>query len=168
MAGWRWRPSRPGWYALGGLVVAVVLGAILVVLGPGALLLALAFLALVSAIVWLWSSLLALDSDTPLTLDEALAMVVPTAEEERKQSVLRALKDLEYERVVGKISGQDFATLVTRYRREAKELLYLIDQGNSADLGAAEAELAERLREEGLLTAGAANPDGQRHREEPP
>jgi hypothetical protein len=168
MAGWWWQGGRPGWYALGGLGLAVVLGAILAVLGPGALLLALAFLALTSAIVWLWSSLLALDSDTPLTLDEALATVVPTAEEERKQSVLRALKDLEYERVVGKISSEDFTTLVTKYRREAKELLYLIDQGKAAELGTAEAELEERLRKEGLLAADAANPDGQPHREEPP
>jgi hypothetical protein len=166
-AGW-WQGGRPGWYALGGLGLALALGAIAVFLGPGALLLALAFLALASAIAWLWSSLLVLDSETPLTLDDALALVVPTAEEEKKQSVLRALKDLEYERAVGKISSEDYATLVTRYRREAKELLYLIDQGKAADLGAVEAELGERLRSEGLLAADPANPDGQHHREDPP
>jgi len=160
MAGAKWPPTRPVWYALGGLGLVFALGAILALLGPGAWLLALAFLALGSAIVWLWSSLLALDSDTPLTVDEALAMVVPTAEEEKKQSVLRALKDLEYERAVGKISSEDFATLVTRYRREAKELLYLIDQDQAADLEAAEAELTERLEAEGLLA--------ERQREHPP
>jgi hypothetical protein len=151
--GWRW-------YALAGLGLAIGLGAILVVLGPGPWLLALAFLALGSAIAWLWSSLLALDSDNPLTLDEALAMVVPTAEEEKKQSVLRALKDLEYERAVGKISSEDFAVLVTRYRREAKELLYLIDQDQAGDVAAAEAELTARLEAEGLRA--------ERHRERPP
>ena len=150
MAGAKWPPTRPVWYALGGLGLVFALGAILALLGPGAWLLALAFLALGSAIVWLWSSLLALDSDTPLTLDEALAVVVPTAEEEKKQSVLRALKDLEYERAVGKISGEDFATLVARYRREAKELLFLIDQDQAAELEAAEAELTQRLEAEGL------------------
>ena len=145
------RPPTPaGWYALGGLGLAVALGAILGLLGPGPWLLALGFLALGAAIAWLWSSLLALDSEMPLTLDEALAMVVPTAEEEKKESVLRALKDLEYERAVGKISSEDYATLVTRYRREAKELLYLIDRDQASDLEAAEAELNERLEAEGL------------------
>ncbi len=142
--------TRESWYALGGLGLLVGLGAILALFGPGPWILALALLALGSAIAWLWSSLLALDSDTPLTLDEALTMVVPTAEEEKKQSVLRALKDLEYERAVGKISSEDFAALVTRYRREAKELLYFIDQDQAADHEAAEAELAARLKAEGL------------------
>jgi hypothetical protein len=158
MAGAKRPPARPAWYALGALGLAVGVGAILGLLGPGPWLLALAFLALGSAIAWLWSSLLALDSDTPLALDEALAMVVPTAEEEKKESVLRALKDLEYERTVGKISHEDFATLVARYRREAKELLYLIDQDQATDLEAAEAELAERLEAERLRAKGQPKP----------
>jgi hypothetical protein len=133
--------------------------------GPGAGLLLLAFLALASAIAWLWSSLLALRSDSPLTLEEALSMVVPTAEEEKKQSVLRALKDLEYERVVGKISPDDYAALVARYRGEAKELLYLIDQRRAAGLGTAETELGERLKTEGLVDPVSGK--GQRHREDP-
>ncbi len=149
---WHGLGSRRLWYGLLPVGVGAALGALSYLLGPGACLLGLALLALASAIGWLWSSLLALRSDTPLTLGEALAMVVPTAEEEKKQAVLRALKDLEYERAVGKISPQDYAALVQRYRREAKELLYLIDEGESAAWRAAEAVLRARLDAEGLVS----------------
>src|SRR4051794_30496021 len=59
--------------------------------------------------IWLiWSSLQGLSSDAPLTLDEALSLGAPSTEEEQKRAVLRALKDLEYERAVGKINDADY------------------------------------------------------------
>ena len=45
-----------------------------------------------------------LDRRPPLGFEEALGMGAPSKVEEEKRSVLRALKDLEYERGVGKIS----------------------------------------------------------------
>ena len=64
-----------------------------------------------SSISLFWTSIQDLSGESELTLDEALGMAAPSAEEERKRSVLRALKDLEYERSVGKISEDDFAEL---------------------------------------------------------
>jgi len=67
--------------------------------------------------------------------------------------VLRALKDLEFERSVGKIGEDDYAELSARYRADAKRLMQLIDAGSEA----------ERLRVETALTArlekAAAQPE---------
>ncbi|HET9953043.1 MAG TPA: zinc ribbon domain-containing protein [Polyangiaceae bacterium] len=88
----------------------------------------------------LWASVRSLSSDTPLTLDEAMALLAPSAAEEQKRSVLRALKDLEFERSVGKITEQDYREFSERYRAEARRLIENLD--------AAQAEtrkLAEKL-----------------------
>jgi hypothetical protein len=61
--------------------------------------------------------------------------------------VLRALKDLEYERTVGKISDEDFLELSARYRSEAKALLQTLDRELAPARARAEAELAERLEQ---------------------
>lgn len=47
---------------------------------------------------------------------------------EEKHSVLRALKDLEFERSLGKISDDDHAALETKYRARAKEILLALDE----------------------------------------
>jgi hypothetical protein len=77
----------------------------------------------------------------------------PSAEEEQKRSVLRALKDLEYERAVGKINDADYASLAEHYRNEAKRLLRAVDE----DLGP-ERERAEKLLAERLAEREAAEP----------
>jgi hypothetical protein len=70
--------------------------------------------------------------------------------------VLRALKDLEYERAVGKINDADYASLAEHYRNEAKRLLRAVD----ANLGP-ERERAEQILAERLATREAAEaPDG--------
>jgi hypothetical protein len=96
--------------------------------------------------IWLiWSSLQGLSSDAPLTLDEALSLGAPSAEEEQKRAVLRALKDLEYERAVGKINEADYANLAEHYRNEAKRLLRAVDADLGPERARAEQILAERL-----------------------
>src|SRR3954466_11040947 len=96
--------------------------------------------------IWLiWSSLQGLSGEAPLTLDEALSLGAPSAEEEQKRAVLRALKDLEYERAVGKISDEDYASLAEHYRTEAKRLLRAVDRDLSPERERAERILAERL-----------------------
>lgn len=101
--------------------------------------------------IWLiWSSLQGLSAEAPLTLDEALSLGAPSAEEEQKRAVLRALKDLEYERAVGKINEADYANLAEHYRNEAKRLLRAVD----ADLGP-ERERAEQILAERLATLEA-------------
>jgi len=96
--------------------------------------------------IWLiWSSLHGLSSDAPLTLDEALSLGAPSAEEEQKRAVLRALKDLEYERAVGKINDADYTNLAQHYRNEAKRLLRAVDDNLGPERERAEQILAERL-----------------------
>src|SRR5215510_10897159 len=104
-------------YPLTVVVAAVVLGN---VLGLGFGLLTVAGGVLGGSIWLIWSSLQGLGGDAPITLEEALSLGAPSAEEEQKRAVLRALKDLEYERAVGKINDDDYSSLAQHYRNEAK------------------------------------------------
>ena len=91
------------------------------------------------------SSVQSLSGDSPLTLDEALTLGQPSVEEEQKRAVLRALKDLDYERSVGKISDQDYHELSARYREEAKRLIERVDESLTPARERAEKLLAERV-----------------------
>lgn len=113
-------------------------------------------------VIWLmWLSLQSLAGETPITLDEAMGLAAPSAEEERKRSVLRALKDLEYERSVGKISEQDYVELSTRYREEAKNLMRQLQEGNSQDRAQVERVVAERLAELGPPPGDASDDEDE-------
>lgn len=125
---------------------AIVAGA---TLGAGPFFLAFAGGALVLAIWLFWQSTQGLTADTPLTLEEALGMAAPTLEEERKESVLRILKDLEYERAVGKIEDADYRELSERYRAEARALLSELEEGLGPARRRAEALFEKRLGKEG-------------------
>lgn len=124
------------------LVGVVVAG---VFLGVEIALLVLAAGALAGVIALLWASVQALTGESPLTLDEALTLGAPSVEEEQKRAVLRALKDLDFERSVGKISEDDYTELSTRYREEAKRLILLIDAGSELERERAEKALLARL-----------------------
>jgi hypothetical protein len=100
-------------------------------------------------VIWLlWNSLQGLTGETPMSLEEALGLGAPSAEEEQKRAVLRALKDLEYERSVGKISDEDYTALTSRYRTEAKVLLRSLDENLAPNRDLAEKLLEQRLAEE--------------------
>src|SRR5687767_13420751 len=96
-----------------GLPVAtlVLAAAAAVVLGPPAAILVLAGGALIAVIATFWASVRTLFGETPLAGADAYALGAPRAEEEQKRAVLRALKDLEFERSVGKISEEDYEVL---------------------------------------------------------
>ncbi len=131
--------------------------------GPSAAILALAGGALVSVIAIFWASVRTLVGETPLTGADAYALAAPRAEEEQKRAVLRALKDLEFERSVGKISDEDYQALVAKYRAEAKRLLKLLDEEAEPRRAQVETLVAKRLRREGILDAGyreAVNEEG--------
>lgn len=127
--------------------LAVVLAAVLFgnIFGLGLGLLIVGGGVLFGSIWLIWSSLQGLGSDAPITLEEALSLGAPSAEEEQKRAVLRALKDLEYERAVGKISDEDYASLAEHYRTEAKRLLRAVDRDSGPGRQRAERLLAERL-----------------------
>jgi hypothetical protein len=144
------------WLPLLGLVAAIVLGN---VFGIGVGFLIAAGTALMLGIWVFWSSLQNLSGNAPLTLDEALSLGAPTAEEEQKRAVLRALKDLEYERAVGKLSDEDYAQLSERYRQDAKRLLRLVERDLTPERERAERLLKERLAELQIEGAPALPPE---------
>ena len=124
--------------------------------GPASAILVLAGGALIGVIAIFWASVRTLLGETPLSGADAYALAAPRSEEEQKRAVLRALKDLEFERSVGKISEEDYAELVARYRGEAKRLLRLLDEAAQPRRDRVEALVAKRLRREGLAGEGAA------------
>jgi ribosomal protein L40E len=136
-----------------GLPLVTVLGAAAAgaVQGPPAAILVLAGGTLVAVIALFWSSVRTLAGETPLAGADAYALGAPRAEEEQKRAVLRALKDLEFERNVGKISEEDYAELVAKYRAEAKRLLRILEEDAAPRREQIEALVLTRLAEEGLV-----------------
>jgi hypothetical protein len=118
-------------------------------------LLVLAAGALTLVITLMWSSVQSLTGGTPIGFEEALSLGAPSKVEEEKRAVLRALKDLEYERGVGKISPEDYAELLAKYRAEAKRLIQSVD----AALGPAREEV-EKAIEQRLERVGLAPDSG--------
>jgi hypothetical protein len=130
--------------------------------GAAAVVLVLAGGALIAVIAIFWASLRTLVGETPLSGADAYALGAPRAEEEQKRAVLRALKDLEFERSVGKISEEDYLAMVVKYRAEAKRLLRVLDEESQPERDRVEALVNTRLRREGLLGAkeGAKEAEG--------
>ena len=140
--------------------IAVVAGIVAAqIYGRGAFFLVGGAAVLLGAIAILWNSLLSLTGEAPLTLDEALSLAAPSAEEERKESVLRALKDLEYERYVGKLREDDYREVSRRYRQDANQLLQLVDENLAPARARAIEELEERLRD--LAPANSDEPSAE-------
>ncbi len=133
--------------------LAALLGATAagMLLGPATGVLVLAASVLIAAIATMWTSLRAALGDTPLSPEDAFALGAPSTEEEQKRAVLRAIKDVEFEHSVGKISDADYRELVDRYRAEAKRLLRQIDERSSPERLSAEQMARKRLVDAGLL-----------------
>ncbi|HEX9620595.1 MAG TPA: zinc ribbon domain-containing protein [Polyangiaceae bacterium] len=128
-----------------GLAAGVELA--LIVLAAGAL-------ALVIALIW--GSVQSLTGESPMTLEEAFTVAQPTPEEEQKLAVMRALRDLSYERSVGKISEDDYQSLSARYRAEAKHLMARIDE----ELGPRRARVERRVERRLSGSADATQASG--------
>ena len=124
------------------LTVAIVLGTLY---GVQLVVLTLAAGALLLVIALLWNSVQALAGESELSFEEAFSMGARSAEEEQKRAVLRALKDLEYERSVGKISEEDYLEYSERYRAEAKRLIRDLDENLAEARKQVERELERRL-----------------------
>lgn len=115
------------------------------VFGLPVVLLLLSAFALSGVIALIWGSLTSLTGDSQMSFEEALSLAAPTVEEEQKRAVLRALKDLEYELFVGKISQQDFDELSAHYRTQARNLIARADESLGQRLDAAEQRLKRAL-----------------------
>lgn len=144
-----------------GAPVATVLGAlgVLFAYGPASALLVLGAGALLAAVIALWTSLRSLTGDAPLEagFDDAFVHGRVSDAEERKRAVLRALKDLEHEKSIGKIDEADFAALSSQLRAQAKSILREIDDEIAPMREKAEKIAREHLRKKGLGTT----PDGE-------
>jgi hypothetical protein len=104
-------------------------------------------------VIWLlWSSVQALAGESELTFEEAFSLGTRSTEEEQKRAVLRALKDLEYERSVGKISEDDYHEYSARYRAEAKRLIQSLDENLAEGRKQVEQELSRRLSKKAVRT----------------
>lgn len=109
----------------------------------------LAAAALLFAISFVWSSLRAIFGGAPdhdITQSDAMRRRSELVHE--KDAVLRSLKDLEFERAVGKISEQDFARLDAEFRKRAKALLKQLDQDLKEHREKARVLLARELPEQ--------------------
>ena len=146
-----------------GLPAATVASAIVVafVIGPATSILVLAAGTLLGVISLFWGSIRILSGDAPLDPElESLdtdAGGNPLAN--RRKMLLRALKDVETERNLGKIAPDDYELIIATYRAELKVVLRRIDE----TLAPHRAQ-AEELAREHLLQAGVATPIA----EEPP
>ncbi len=136
------------------LVIAGAVAAGLI-FGPATAVLILAAGAFIAVISLFWSSLRTLLGETPLSGADAYAIGAPRAEEEQKRAVLRALKDLEFERSVGKISEEDYRRLVSHYRDQAKRLLRLLDEEAKPLRDRAEELVLVRMQSAGLSPRAA-------------
>ena len=63
--------------------------------------------------------------------------------EERKRAAVQALRDLEFERSIGRLGEEDHRALEARYREEARAAMRAIDEGIGPWRTRAEAMLAE-------------------------
>ncbi len=141
-----------------GMPVLTVFGAIVALLiwGPGPMVLVLVAGALMGAIVLLWSSLRSLAGDAPIDpgFDEAVVRARATDVDERKRMVLRALKDLENERDLGKIDATDYEALASQYRARAKAILREMDDEIAPQREKAERIARTHLQKRGIMKAG--------------
>lgn len=116
--------------------------------------------ALVLVLALMWSSVQSLTGTSSIGFEEALGMGAPSRVEEEKRAVLRALKDLEYERGVGKISDEDYQELSARYRAEAKRLMQSLDESLGPAREEVERAIEARLARAGIKTSEpSAAPD---------
>ncbi len=127
-------------------LAAVVLVAIPIGLlkGAPAVVLWIGFALLAGAVLLFWETLrLLLDPSQPGDAaegdDDGAAL---GALEERKRAAMQALRDLDFERSIGRLGEEDHKALEARYREEARAAMRAIDEGIGPWRARAEAMLA--------------------------
>jgi hypothetical protein len=123
--------------------------------GAGSVLVVLAAAAFGAVAIQIWKSLAALIAASAPGETRAVRSHRRRRELEReKQMVLKAIKELEFDRAMGKISADDYKEAHANYRTRAVRILAELDADSSGYREIIERELAERLsRRDG---AGAA------------
>jgi hypothetical protein len=107
---------------------------------------ALSSVALLAALAAIWSSIRsALGGGPRVAIETSRDLPDHAALNDEKASLLRAIKDLEYEHAVGKIGEADFARLDAAYRARAKQVLVQLDRDVKPLYEEAERLIAARL-----------------------
>jgi hypothetical protein len=148
------------------LASAAVVG---VMYGVATSLLVIAAGLLLGVIALIWGSLRILSGDAPLApeLEELdLAARGEDALSARKTMLLRALKDLENERGIGKIEDEDYEQIAAVYRNELKGVMKKIDESLAPHRERAEELARSHLARAGLMN-GSAEPE-KKGSSEPP
>jgi len=79
--------------------------------------------------------------------------------EREKKLLVKAIKEVEFDRESGKLEGGEAAEAIARYRARAVEILRLLDEGQDREYEALiESELAKRLAATAPATAPAIAP----------
>ncbi len=145
------------WISLGlpAVTVLVAIG-VGVAAGPAPSILVLAAGLLLGVIGLFWTSIRILSGDAELSPE--LAALDTTAQgvdtlSSRKKMLLRALKDLENERAIGKMEDEDFEQIASTYRAELKGVLQRIDESLAPHRARAEEALRGHLEKVGLTEA---------------
>jgi hypothetical protein len=138
-----------------GIPAATVGGALVagVMLGLGPAILVLAGGVLLASVAVLWASVRTLTGDAPLPTDLDIAEMRGGSVDSRvsrKRMLLRALKDLESERAIGKLSEDDYGSVAPRYRNELKQIMKEMDETLSPHRPRAEQIAKTHLRKVGL------------------
>lgn len=139
-----------------GLPLVTLLGAVGVGFASsvGPAILVLAGGALLGTIAFFWASVRTLSGDAPLAehLAEIRAHRHTTGDAaERKRRILRALKDLEHERAVGKIEDADYEEIAAEYRAQAKAVMREMDEDVAPLREKAEEIARKHLAKRGLV-----------------
>lgn len=123
--------------------VAVVAVILTVVRNGATAVLWLAFAALAGSVLLFWEALRHV-IDRSLPGDENIEVTEGghAEAEGRKREALRALKDLAFERSIGRIGEEDYKSLEGRYRAEAREAMREMDEGLDEWITRAEGVLA--------------------------
>ncbi|AKU96783.1 hypothetical protein AKJ09_03447 [Labilithrix luteola] len=133
--------------SIGGALVAGAMGGIalgILVLAAGVLL---------GVIALFWASLRVLSGDAPLTPElEALEASRQTTDVlgSRRKMLLRALKDLDNEKSLGKLDDEDYAQISATYRDDLKDVLKRIDASLAPHREKAEALVKAHLEKAGI------------------
>lgn len=84
--------------------------------------------ALLAGISFIWASLRTLlGAEHDLYVEQSTAVRGRMELIDEKDAVLRGLKDLEFERDVGKLSDEDFSRLDAEFRQRAKRIMRSLD-----------------------------------------
>jgi hypothetical protein len=121
---------------------------------------------LLGAIALLWASVRTLSGDAPLPGDlEVLAAHGHDVDglAEQKRRILRALKDLENERAIGRIDAADYEAMAQRYREDAKAVMKQMDERVAPAMEEAERLARDYLKKHRATPAGTtAAPESSR------